>query len=135
AQKEIEKLRIQISELPTKSVVIQDSKTDLVKVEQENFWTHLTNEKMEFLRHTIKPLFRTVSQTDFKAMRFHKDVLEISLAQLSEEKEKFDTLQENITTIVSELPLSVNIVAKHTSFIKQVLTNHYWSTISDDGFE
>ena len=88
AQKEIEKLRDQISELPTKSVVIQDSKPDLVKVEDDVFWNHLTTEKIEFLRHTIKPLFRTVSQSDFKAMRFNKDVLEISLAHLSEEAEK-----------------------------------------------
>src|SRR5690606_24275580 len=70
AQKEIEKLRSQISELPAKSVVIQDSKADLAKVEAGSFWGHLTNEKLDFLRHTIKPLFRTVSQTDFKAMRF-----------------------------------------------------------------
>lgn len=135
AQKEIEKLRIQISELPAKSVVIQDSKADLAKIEKENFWFHLTNEKIEFLRHTIKPLFRALSQTDFKAMRFQKDVLEISVAQMLEETEKFDTLKENIITVVSELPLSVNIVAKHTTFIKQALTNHYWSTITDAGFD
>lgn len=135
AQNEIKKLRSQISDLPTKSVVIQDSKTDIAKVEEDNFWTDLSNEKIDFLRNTIKPLFRTVSQTDFKAMRFEKDVLEISLAHLLEEKDKFDTLKENIITIVSELPLSVNIVAKHASFIKQVLTNHYWSTITDIGFE
>jgi len=135
AQKEIQKLRIQIAELPSKSVVIQDAKPDLAKVEEETFWNHLTHEKIEFLRHTIKPLFRTLSQTDFKAMRFQKDVLEISLAHLSEEKGKFDTLKENIITIVSELPLSVNIVAKHTSFIKQVLTNHYWTIIIDNRFD
>lgn len=135
AQKEIEKLRIQISELPIKSVVIQDSKADLAQVEEEHFWSHLTTEKITFLRHAIKPLFRTVSQTDFKAMRFQKDVLEISLAHLLEESEKFDTLKENIISVVSELPLSVNIVAKHIAFIKQVLTNHYWSTITDAGFE
>lgn len=135
AQNEVNKLRAQISDLPTNSIVIQDSKTDLAKVEEEDFWTDLSNDQFDFLRNKIKPLFRTVSQTDFKAMRFEKDVLEISLAYLSEEREKFDTLKDNIITIVSELPLSVNIVAKHTSFIKRVLTNHYWSTITDIGLE
>lgn len=135
AKKEIEKLRLQVAELPEKSVVIQDSKPDLAKVEDDSFWNHITFEKIEFLRHIIKPLFRTVSQTDFKAMRFQKDALEISLAHLSEETEKFDTLKENIITIVSELPLSVNIVAKHTSYIKQVLSNHFWSVITDEGFD
>ncbi|MFT4803682.1 MAG: type I restriction enzyme R subunit [Psychroserpens sp.] len=135
AQKEIEKLRIQISELPKKSVVIQDSKPDLAKVEDDAFWNHLTPEKIEFLRHTIKPLFRTVSQSDFKAMRFNKNVLEISLAHLSEEAEKYDTLKENIITVVSELPASINIVAKNKDYIKKVLTNNFWSTVLDEGFD
>jgi type I restriction enzyme R subunit len=135
AQKEIEKLRIQISELPKKSVVIQDSKPDLAKVEDDAFWNHLTPEKIEFLRHTLKPLFRTVSQSDFKAMRFNKDVLEISLAHLSEETVKYDTLKENIITVVSELPMSINIVAKNKDYIKKVLKNNFWSTILDEGFD
>lgn len=135
ANKEIELLRTQIDELPKKSVVIQDAKPDLAKVEDNTFWNHLTPEKIEFLRHTIKPLFRTISQSDFKAMRFKKDVLETSLAHLSEETEKFDTLKENIINQVSELPLSVNIVARHVSFIKQLLSNHYWSVIDDSGFD
>ncbi|GHC65055.1 type I restriction endonuclease subunit R [Ulvibacter litoralis] len=135
SNKEIGLLRTQISELPKKSVVIQDCKPDLAKVEDDTFWNHLTHEKIEFLRHTIKPLFRTISQSDFKAMRFKKDVLETSLAHLSEETEKFDTLKENIINQVSELPLSVNIVARHTSFIKQVLSNHFWSVIEDAGFD
>ncbi|MCH2228694.1 MAG: DEAD/DEAH box helicase family protein [Crocinitomicaceae bacterium] len=135
AQKEIEKLRIQIAELPKKSVVIQDSKPELAKVEDDAFWNHLTTDKIEFLRNTIKPLFRTVSQSDFKAMRFNKDVLEISLAQLSEEADKFDTLKENIITVISELPITINIVAKHQEYIKKVLTNNFWSTIEDEGFD
>lgn len=133
--KEIELLRKQINELPKKSVVIQDAKPDLAKVEDDTFWNHLTPENIEFLRHAIKPLFRTISQSDFKAMRFKKDVLETSLAHLSEEPEKFDILKENIINQVSELPLSVNIVARHSSFIKQVLSNYYWSVIEDAGFD
>lgn len=135
ANKEIELLREQIAELPKKSVVIQDAKPDLAKVIDDTFWNHLTHERIEFLKHTIKPLFRTVSQSDFKSMRFKKDVLETSLAHLSEETEKFETLKENIINQVSELPFSVNIVARHNSFIKQVLSNHYWSVIEDGGFD
>ncbi|WP_200831841.1 DEAD/DEAH box helicase family protein [Aquimarina sp. AU474] len=135
ANKEIEILKEQIKALPAKSVVIQDAKPELAKVEQEEFWNHLSTERIEFLRHTIKPLFRTLSQTDFKAMRFKKDVLEISLAHLSEEEEKFDTLKENIITVVSELPLSINIVARHEAYIKQVLTSQFWSDIDDESLD
>jgi len=68
-------------------------------------------------------------------MRFNKDVLEISLAHLLEETEKFDTLKENIITVVSELPMSINIVAKNKDYIKKVLSNYFWSTIEDAGFD
>jgi type I restriction enzyme R subunit len=135
AQKEIRNLRNQIAQLPAKSVTIQDAKPDLIKVEEDSFWEHLTSEKIAFLSKVINPLFRTVSQADFKAMRFEKDILEISLALLLEEREKFDTLKENIITIVGELPTSVNVISKHAPFIKQVLTKHYWASVSDGGLD
>lgn len=131
ADKEIAKLRRQIQELPASSVVIIEAATALNQIADDNYWTHLTLQKFEFLRNRIKPLFRTVSQVDFKAMRFEKDVLEISLALLSEEKAKFETLKEGLAEQIGELPLSVNIVAKQAALIKSAQQNHYWSTCSD----
>lgn len=135
AEKEINKLRQQILELPRNSVVIQESATDLHKIEDNNFWTKLTHDKIEFLRATIKPLFRTVSQTDFKAMRFQKDLLEASLAKLVNEQEKYEILKDNIVELVRELPLSVNIVAREETIIKLAQTNHYWAKATDDTFD
>ena len=94
----------------------------------------MSHEKIEFLRNKIKPLFRTISQTDFKAMRFQKDVLEISLAALSEENDKYSTLKDSLIEQISELPLSVNIVAKEEILINKAQTNHYWATAIDDTF-
>ncbi len=135
AVKEITKLRKQIDELPKNSVVIQESATDLHKIEDDNFWTKLTHEKIEFLRVTIKPLFRTVSQTDFKAMRFQKDLLEASLAKLADEKDKFEVLKDSISEIIGELPLSVNVVAKEEAVIKQAQTNSFWAKATDETFD
>jgi type I restriction enzyme R subunit len=134
-EKEISNLRQQIQELPQNSVVIQESAAELQKIEDDNFWTELAHEKIEFLRTTIKPLFRTVSQTDFKAMRFQKDLLETSLAKLANEKEKFETLKDNIVEQIGELPLSVNIVAREESIIKLAQTNHYWAKATDETFD
>ncbi len=135
AQKEIARLRKQISELPKNSVTIHDAATDLRKIGDDNFWTKLTHEKIEFMRTSIKPLFRTVSQTDFKAMRFEKDLLEASLAKLADEKDKFETLKDNIVEIIGELPLSVNIVAREETTIKAAQTNHFWATATDETFD
>ena len=135
AAKEIRKLRQQIAELPQKSVVIQEAATELQKLADDNFWTRLTHEKLEFLRASIKPLFRTVSQTDFKAMRFQKDLLEASLAKLAEDKRKYDTLKDNIIEVVGELPLSVNVVAKEEVIIRAAQTKSFWSKANDATFD
>jgi type I restriction enzyme R subunit len=135
AEKEINKLRQQIQELPRNSVVIQESATDLHKIEDDNFWTKLTHDKIEFLRASIKPLFRTVSQTDFKAMRFQKDLLEASLAKMANEQKKFETLKDNIIELIGELPLSVNVVAREEAIIKLAQSNHYWAKATDQTFD
>jgi type I restriction enzyme R subunit len=96
AGREAAKLRFQIAALPKESVVIKEAATALARLEEENFWISLTHERLEFLRAEIKPLFRTVSDADFKAMRFERDVLEYSLAALSEVKEQAETIKEDI---------------------------------------
>src|SRR5690606_14942303 len=76
---EIVKLRKQIESLPQNSIVIMEAKNELQRLEDENFWIKLAADKIEFLRAVVKPLMRTISGEDFKAMRFEKDVVEISL--------------------------------------------------------
>ncbi|MCP5448417.1 MAG: DEAD/DEAH box helicase family protein [Chromatiaceae bacterium] len=127
AEREITKLRQQIAELPQGSVVIKEAATALDRLKEENFWITLSHDRLEFLRTEIKPLFRTVSEADFKAMRFERDLLEYSLAKLSEEKEKAETLKEGIVEQISELPLSVNFVKTEEALIRAAQTSHYWA--------
>ena len=127
AEREVAKLRKEIAELPQDSVVIIEAATVLHRLQEENFWITLNYQKLEFLRAEIKPLFRTVSETDFKAMRFERDLLEYSLAKLCEEKEKAETLREGIVEQISELPLSVNFVKAEESVIRAAQTGYYWS--------
>ncbi|HCK23681.1 MAG TPA: restriction endonuclease subunit R [Bacteroides graminisolvens] len=133
--KEIQKIRIQVEALPKNSVVIMEARNELQRLEDENFWNNLTSDKMEFLEAVVKPLLRTVSDVDFKAMRFEKDIVEVSLAHLAGETEKFETLKESIIEEIGELPLSINIVAREQELIRQAQSNHYWATINEDKFE
>ncbi|UZD22296.1 type I restriction endonuclease subunit R [Algoriphagus halophytocola] len=133
--REIIKLRKQIEELPQNSIVVMDAKNDLQRLEDENFWNHLSTEKIEFLRAVVKPLLRTISEKDFKAMRFEKDIVEVSLAQLNQETDKFDTLRDGIIETISELPTSINIVAKEAELIRQAQSNQFWSTINEDKYD
>jgi type I restriction enzyme R subunit len=135
AEREIVKLRKQIAELPQGSVVIKEAAPALHRLEEENFWITLSHQKLEFLRTEIKPLFRTVSEADFKAMRFEKDLLEFSLARLNEEKERADTMKDGIVEQISELPLSVNFVKTEESLIRASQTNHYWAKVDEEALD
>ncbi|HMY34493.1 MAG TPA: DEAD/DEAH box helicase family protein, partial [bacterium] len=133
--KEVQKIRRQAESLPKNSVVIMEAKHELQRLEDENFWSNLTSDKIEFLEAVVKPLLRTVSDVDFKAMRFEKDIVEVSLAHLAGETEKFEALKESIIEEIGELPLSINIVAREQELIRQAQSNHYWATINEDKFE
>lgn len=133
--KEIAALRAQIAALPARSVPIMEARPELAECQADAFWQPLTAERIAFLRHAIQPLFRVVSQTDFKAMRFEKDVLEASLAHLKDEKEKYAALTENLVAQIGGLPLSVNIVAQEAGLIQKAQTNHYWATMTDQSFD
>lgn len=134
-EKEIEHLRKQVDTLPRNSVVIMEAKFELQRLDDENFWNNLTPDKIEFLKGVVKPLFRTVADVDFKAMRFEKDIVDVSLANLKVEKDKFETLKESIIEEIGELPLSVNIVAVEEQLIRQAQTNNFWATITEEKFE
>lgn len=135
ATKEISKLKAQIEQLPQNSVVILDAKNELQRLEDANFYIQFTHEKVDFLRSFVKPLFRTISDADFKAMRFEKDIVEVSLAKLANENEKFETLKESIIEEIGELPLTVNIVAQEEDLIRQAQTNNFWATITETHFD
>lgn len=134
-EKEIKKLKQQIQELPQNSVVILDAQNSLQRLTDENFWNNLSTEKIEFLRTTVKPLLRTISDKDFKAMRFEKDIVEISLTHLNKEQDKLETLKTAVVEIIAELPTSVNIVAKEADLIRQAQTNQFWATVNEAKFD
>lgn len=135
ANNEIKKLIIQIDSLPKNSVIIKDAMNDLQRVKDQNFWNSLNTGKLDFLRNTVKPLMRTISDMDFKAMRFEKDIVEVSLAGLNQEQEKFEALKLSVIETVSELPLSVNIIAKEKTLIREAQTNKFWATINEDKYD
>ncbi|MEQ8809439.1 MAG: DEAD/DEAH box helicase family protein [Imperialibacter sp.] len=132
---ETAKLKKQIESLPANSVVIMEAQHELQRLEDENFWVKVTEEKIDFLRAVVKPLMRTISGEDFKAMRFEKDVVEVSLVGLTDDKQKFETLKASLVEKISELPLSVNIVERERDIITQAQSNKFWSTISEEKYD
>lgn len=133
--KETGRLLKQISSLPRNSVVILEAMHELQRLADKNFWNNLTEDKIMFLRETVMPLFRTVSDADFKAMRFEKDIVEVSLALLAEEEDRYEALRDSIIEKIGELPLSINIVAREEKLILEAQTNNYWATVTEVRFD
>ncbi|MBN9483997.1 MAG: restriction endonuclease subunit R [Bacteroidetes bacterium 43-93] len=134
-RKEVAKLQAHIAQLPQNSVVIMDAKSDLQRLDDPGFWLALNDDKIAFLRNVVKPLMRTIVGVDYKAMRFEKDIVEVSLAYLSNDKDKFEALKDSIVEEIGELPLSVNIVANEKDIIQRSQTNHFWSAISEESMD
>jgi len=128
-------LRNQINSLPGKSVIVMDNATELAKLEDPNFWNRLDREKFSFLHSSIKPLMRTISQADFKAMQFEKDVLEASLYKLRKETDKFEVVKESIIEKINQLPLSISIVEEQKDLIEKAMTGNYWADVSENDFD
>jgi type I restriction enzyme R subunit len=119
----IKKLQEDIEKLPQNNVVILDAKSKLDKV-NEQFWLKLNEDKKLFLKQDIAPLMRTRTGEDYKAMSFELKVINYSIAKLTGENgqdEKMKTLEDVIIEMVSDLPLSINIVAKEKQLIDEVL--------------
>lgn len=135
--KVIEKLKQDIAKLPANNVVILDSKTKIDKV-TETFWQKLTPEKKEYLQKEIAPLMRTRTGEDYKAMSFEIKVINYSIARLNtgeQQDKKITAIEEAIIEMVSDLPLTVNIVAREIDLIGDVLRYNYLQKADENGLD
>ncbi len=136
-QDTIKKLQEDISKLPPNNVVILDAKSKLEKL-SESFWQKLNKDKKLYLQKEIAPLMRTRTAEDFKAMSFELKVIVYSIARLNSKDEhdsRVKTLEEVIVEMVSDLPLTVNIVAKEKELIEEVINNNYLAKSNEEGLE
>ena len=125
-------LRADLADLPANNVIVSENAEQLARVKDEDFWQHLTEKEIGFLRSTIAPVLRARSGVCFRALRFEVDVTELGTAMLSQQAEAFETLKDSIITQVSELPLKVNVVSKEEKLIKDVLNDEWWASANEE---
>lgn len=133
AEKTVQKLKEDIAKLPDNNVVILDAKSTLDEL-TEQFWQRLNEDKLLFLHKDIAPLMRTRTGEDYKAMSFEIKVLQYSNAKLVETDKldkKISALEDVIIEMISDLPLSVNVVAKQKDLIEEVLNSGYLAKADD----
>ena len=136
-QDTIQKLKDDIAKLPQNNVVILDNKNTLDTLD-EQFWARLTEDKQLFLQKDIAPLMRTRTGEDYKAMSFELKVIQYSIAKLEQgeaQEKKTTTLEEVMMEMVSDLPLTVNVVAREKDLIEAVLHGGYLSTAKEEDLD
>lgn len=136
-EKTIKKLQEDIKKLPENNVVVLDAKTKLDKI-TETFWKKLDEEKKEYLRREIAPLMRTRTGEDYKAMSFEIKVIEYSIAKMQKDEKsqkRASTIEAAIIEMVSDLPISVNIVAAQLQLIGEITTCDYLKKADDDDLD
>ncbi|OGH11847.1 MAG: restriction endonuclease subunit R [Candidatus Levybacteria bacterium RIFCSPHIGHO2_01_FULL_36_15] len=133
----IQKLKEDIAKLPENNVVILDSKSTLETLD-EQFWNRLDEDRVLFLQKVIAPLMRTRTGEDYDAMSFEIKVIQYSIAKLSlgdSKDKKLNTLEDVITEMISDLPLSVNIVAREQDLIEAVLNAGYLAKADENDLD
>lgn len=136
-QSMVQKLQDDIAKLPKNNVVILDARSNIDKVDI-TFWQRLNEDKMLFLQKEIAPLMRTRTGEDFKAMGFELKLLHYSIAKLNNQdsqEKRIKTLEEVIIEMVSDLPLTVNVVAKEKELIEEILRNSYLARADEAALE
>jgi len=135
ANKAKAKIMQDIKALPENNVIVLDGKRHVDYVLKENFWLAISEDKLEYLRLNVAPLMRSKSEADFKAMRFELDIVEVSTAKLSQDHDRFENLKEGIIETVSELPLTVNVVADQREPIERITGKNFWLKCTDDDLD
>lgn len=132
----INKLKGDIAKLPENNVVILDAKSILDTV-NDQFWMKLSEDKLAFLQKDIAPLMRTRTGEDYDAMSFELKVLQYSIAKINAEPndKKVNTIEEVIIEMVSDLPLTVNVVAREQDLIEAVLNNGYLAKATENDLD
>ena len=75
---------------------------------------------------------RVITSVDFKAMRFEKDVVEFSIAQLQNETQDIENIKEVIVTQLVELPQNIAIVNREKELINRAMNSGFWLNTPED---
>lgn len=128
----IKDLRSDIADLPQNSVTVLEKKSELAAVEVDEFWNRIDSKSIDYLNSVIAPIMRARSGADFKAMRFEISIVDLGTENIKKNNDAVEAIKASIIEQVSELPLSVNVVAKEKGLIEDVLSSNWWAAVEDE---
>lgn len=133
-EQEVDNVQTMIGWLPGNSVTIMEARNAIQPIYTDEFWNKFNEEKVDFLKEHVMPLMKTVSRPDFKTLRFIRDIVRVSTAKLEEDQDQFDALSFGIRERISELPLTVNVIAEKKDLIDETQTSKFWQNADEREF-
>lgn len=122
----IKHLRDDLQSLPGNSVIVLEAKGDLDPVMEDDYWRRMDDRKIDDLRRVIAPVMRAKSQSDFKAMRFEMNVVQLATAHINQQLDRYEILRDALVEQIDTLPQTINVVRKEKEYIDQVIQRVWW---------
>jgi type I restriction enzyme R subunit len=125
-------LRSDLAALPTGNAIVLSHSAELERTKSPGFWDAPAAVDLGLLRTTIAPLLRARTGVEPKAMRLETEIAELSTARLAGDVDAITLLTESIVEQVTELPLTVNVVAAEKSVIESARDVSWWTNAPYD---
>lgn len=122
----INHLREDLQSLPGNSVIVLEAKGDLDPVMEDEYWRRMDDGKIDDLRRVIASVMRAKSQSDFKAMRFEMNVVQLATAHINQQLDKYEILRDALVEQIDTLPQTINVVRKEKEYIDLVIQRVWW---------
>jgi len=124
AKRIINNLRSDITDIPLDSFSVHKVYKDVKDAWQNDFWSYITRDKLEFLRLKVAPLLRFVPGMNNDEAFFISKMERLGLNFL--QRKDLATAIESIKADISLLPTNLAQVAQHIRVINDLLSNKFW---------
>jgi type I restriction enzyme R subunit len=116
-----------IRSLPQESVSVREHRREIENALSPDLWDNVGLDPIGYLKQTIMPLMRFQKDVNLNTAIFTLRCEQLKLALLQRDAKEIARLKPLIGGMVDCLPMTIDKVADHRDFIRQVLSNAFWS--------
>ena len=125
-----EQILLDIHSLPPDSVSIRDNRQEIEKALSPALWDNVAVDPLQFLTLKIMPLMRYQQDVNLNTAIFSLRCEQLKHAILRSDKGEIERQKVLIGQMVECLPLTIDKVQEHETFIREVLSKSFWSSVS-----
>ncbi|MDO8873099.1 MAG: DEAD/DEAH box helicase family protein [Methanoregula sp.] len=125
-----EQLLADIRSLPPESVSVRDNKQEIKKSLDPHLWDNVAIDPLQFLTQKIMPLMRYQQDVNLNTAIFSLRCEQLKHAILRNDTGEIERQKLLIGGMIECLPLTINKVQEREAFIREVLSNAFWYSVT-----